>query len=73
MEDRIGNPSFDPARAGGIVSTPRDLNKFADALFKGKLISANSLSTMLALKDNFGMGIFLFRFMPSVASGTAEE
>ena len=55
--ESVTHPSI-PLGAGGIVSTPRDLNKFADALFKGKLISANSLSTMLALKDNFGMGIF---------------
>lgn len=44
--------------AGAIVSTPKDLNKFADALFKGILISEKNLSYMLAIRDDYGMGIF---------------
>lgn len=45
--------------AGCIISTSKDLNKFSDALFKGKLISKNSLSAMLHVQDNYGgMGIF---------------
>jgi len=43
--------------AGCIVSNPEDINKFADALFNGKLISASSLSTMLNVRDDYGMGI----------------
>lgn len=48
--------------AGGIVSTPNDLNKFADALFNGKLVSENSLSVMQTVKDNYGMGLFRVPF-----------
>ncbi|MDR1173098.1 MAG: beta-lactamase family protein [Bacteroidales bacterium] len=56
MEQKT-NPSI-TLGAGGIVSTPGDINKFADALFSGSLISANSLSVMRAMKDNYGMGLF---------------
>lgn len=48
--------------AGGIVSTPNDLNRFANALFGGKLISATSLSLMQTLKDNYGMGLLAVPF-----------
>lgn len=44
--------------AGGIVSTAEDLNKFTDALFNGQLLSDNSLSNMLTMQDDYGMGIF---------------
>jgi len=44
--------------AGCIISTPKDLNKFADALFNGKLISESSLTAMLNIRDDYGMGIF---------------
>lgn len=54
--ESVTNPSI-TLGAGGIVSTPEDLNKFADALFGGKLVSANSLSAMQTLKDNYGMGL----------------
>lgn len=51
-----------PMGAGGVVSTPVDLTKFADALFGEKLISKNSLAQMMAIKDHFGMGLFQIPF-----------
>jgi D-alanyl-D-alanine carboxypeptidase len=47
-----------PGGAGGIVSTPGDLDKFIYSLFTGKLISRESLNKMTTIQDNFGMGIF---------------
>ena len=51
-----------PMGAGGIVSTPSDLLKFAEALFSFKIISKNSLSKMEKLEDNYGMGLFKMPF-----------
>jgi D-alanyl-D-alanine carboxypeptidase len=51
-----------PHGAGAIVSTPGDLTRFADALFKGKLISKASLAQMTEIKDNYGKGIFMIPF-----------
>ena len=51
-----------PMGAGGVVSTPVDLTKFADGLFGEKLISKNSLTQMMTLKDHFGMGLFQIPF-----------
>lgn len=47
-----------PAGAGAIVSTPTDLTKFIDALFKLKLISQKSLDQMKTINEGFGMGMF---------------
>jgi Beta-lactamase class C and other penicillin binding proteins len=44
--------------AGCIISNPNDLNNFIVALFNGKLISKESLSDMLNIRDDYGMGIF---------------
>ena len=55
--ESFSNPSI-TLGAGGIISTPEDINKFAVALWGGKLISANSLSSMQTIKDNYGMGLF---------------
>ncbi|CAM4286660.1 serine hydrolase [Zobellia roscoffensis] len=57
------NKSFEtdmsiPLGAGAIVSTPIDLNTFATALFKGKLISKNSLKQMTTFTEGYGMGSF---------------
>lgn len=47
-----------PQGAGGIISTPADLCRFAKALFNGKLISAQSLAQMKPLTDaSYGFGI----------------
>jgi D-alanyl-D-alanine carboxypeptidase len=51
-----------PLGAGGIVSTASDLTRFADALFNGKLVSAQSLQQMQTLQGNFGMGLFMIPF-----------
>ena len=47
-----------PLGAGGIVSNPKDLNRFIAALFAGKLISEKNLKQMNTISDGYGMGIF---------------
>jgi D-alanyl-D-alanine carboxypeptidase len=44
-----------PRGAGGIISTPKDLNKFINGLFNGKLVSENSLTIM---KKEPGIGMY---------------
>ncbi|MBC6493039.1 serine hydrolase domain-containing protein [Flavihumibacter stibioxidans] len=44
--------------AGGVISTPADITKFAEALFGGKLLSQKSMDEMLVVKDGFGLGIY---------------
>ncbi|MGJ1198641.1 serine hydrolase domain-containing protein [Sphingobacterium spiritivorum] len=51
-----------PLGAGGIVSTPSDLTKFAEALFNGKLLTKASVELMKTIKDNYGMGLFQVPF-----------
>ncbi|MFA9213598.1 MAG: serine hydrolase domain-containing protein [Candidatus Methylacidiphilales bacterium] len=51
-----------PLGAGAIISTPTDLTKFADALFNGKLVAAESIELMKTIKDGYGMGLFQFPF-----------
>lgn len=58
-----------PLGAGAITSTPSDLTKFADALFGGKLLNAESLKLMKTVKDNYGMGLFQFPFYTNVGYG----
>ena len=48
--------------AGGIFSTPYDLNIFTQALFSGTLISENSLNQMMKCQENVGMGLFKIPF-----------
>lgn len=59
--------------AGGMVSTPSDLVKFATALRDGKLISAESLATMkmwrLTTSETSEMGHGLFRMRDSEKDG----
>lgn len=47
-----------PLGAGGIISTPTDLLRFAEALFGGKLVQKESLDAMCALRDQLGLGLF---------------
>lgn len=58
-----------PAGAGAIVSTPTDLNLFYDALFRGDLISRESLEQMTTLNEGFGMGLFRIPFYERIALG----
>lgn len=48
-----------PLGAGGIVSTPKDLNLFVDALFAGKIISKKNVEIMKPKNANIGMGLLL--------------
>ena len=58
-----------PIGAGAIVSTPSDLNAFFSALFKGKLVSQESLNKMRKLVDGYGIGMFQIPFYDKSALG----
>ena len=58
-----------PHGAGAIVSTPRDLTKFINALFNNKIISAQSLNQMEEIKNGVGSGLFRFPFGKKIAYG----
>lgn len=55
--------------AGGIVSTPDDLNTFFEALFTGKLVSHRNLEEMKTIRDGFGMGLIQFPFYDKIGYG----
>ncbi|MDG4949705.1 beta-lactamase family protein [Weeksellaceae bacterium KMM 9724] len=55
--------------AGGIVSTPEDLIKFAYALFGGKLLQEKNLKLMMEIKDGYGLGLFPVPFYDKVGYG----
>ena len=58
-----------PLGAGAIISTPTDLTIFADGLFGGDLLNAESLEIMKTIKDGYGIGLFQFPFNESVGYG----
>lgn len=58
-----------PLGAGAINATPIDLTKFAEALFGGKLLKAESLEIMKTLQDGFGIGLFQIPFYTSIGYG----
>jgi len=58
-----------PHGAGAIMSTTADLTRFAEALFRGQLVSEASLDEMTP--DGLGMGFGLFRFGSKRALGHA--
>jgi D-alanyl-D-alanine carboxypeptidase len=51
-----------PGGAGAVVSTPADLDRFLEALFGGKLVSAASLGEMKTVRNTFGRGLMLLPF-----------
>lgn len=51
-----------PFSAGNIVSTPRDVCRFAAALFEGRLLTERSIQEMQTFKDNVGLGLFRIPF-----------
>lgn len=46
-----------PMGAGAIVSTPRDMNRFADALFAGRVVADSSLRMMQEYRERYGIGL----------------
>lgn len=63
----ITHPSI-PMGAGGIISTPEDLNIFMNKLFGGDLISQESLDLMKK-KQGMGKGLIYFPFYEDYAYG----
>jgi D-alanyl-D-alanine carboxypeptidase len=51
-----------PGGAGAVVSTPTNIDRFLEALFAGKLVSATSLGEMKTIRDGFGRGLMLMPF-----------
>lgn len=58
-----------PLGAGALVSSSTDLNTFYNALFSGKVVSAQSLDQMKKRVDGIGMGLFQFPFYDKKAFG----
>ena len=55
--------------AGGIVSTPTELNLFMTALMNGKIVSDRSLTLMKTMKMNYGYGLFLMPYHLNLGYG----
>lgn len=58
-----------PGASGGIISTPRDLLAFIEALFSHKLIGDQSLKQMLSVTNGYGFGFLAFEFHRKKAFG----
>lgn len=58
-----------PQGAGGVVSSPTDLNKFLNCLFEDGLVSDNSLQAMMQIQDGYGIGMFQVPFGDRKAFG----
>lgn len=61
IKDVETDPSI-PLGAGAIESTTQDLNTFIYSLYSGKLISEESLSQLMEIKEGFGRGMFSFPY-----------
>lgn len=51
-----------PMGAGGLVSTPEDLNIFYYNLFEGNFVSKASLEAMKTTNDGTGLGLMKLTF-----------
>lgn len=58
-----------PLGAGAVVSTPTDINRFATALFEGKLIRKEHVEQMKKMQDGFGLGLFAFPYYGQTTYG----
>jgi len=58
-----------PLGAGGIVSTPTELNQFLNCLFQGKIVSSENVELMMQVENNFGIGMFTVPFYDKKAYG----
>jgi D-alanyl-D-alanine carboxypeptidase len=58
-----------PSGAGGIVSTPTDLNIFLNCLWDGKLVSKTSLDKMKTMVDKYGFALTVIPFYEKKAFG----
>ncbi|MDU0354714.1 serine hydrolase domain-containing protein [Paraglaciecola aquimarina] len=58
-----------PFSAGAIISTPTEVGVFLTHLFKGKLLSAASLTKIKEINQGFGRGLFKFPFYQKTAYG----
>lgn len=66
------DPSIDMG-AGGIVSTPSDLIRFAEALFNNKILLPESIAKMNTIQDKFGMGLFKIEYYNEFSYGHNGE
>lgn len=51
-----------PLGAGAIVSTPSDVVRFGHALFRGKILTNESLQEMTVFENGYGLGVFKLPF-----------
>lgn len=58
-----------PQGAGGIVSTPKDLNTFIEQLFSGNIISNKSLKLMKTIENGYGLGLLQFPYNDKISYG----
>lgn len=68
VKEEVTHPTI-PMGAGGIITNTGDLAQFANALFNGEIISKETLSEMLTLQDDFGLGIFTIPFFEKTGYG----
>lgn len=62
------DPSI-PMGAGAIASTPQDIARFGERLFKGRLVTKSSLEQMTSIQDAAGLGLFRIPFYDRWAFG----